>query len=52
MEQACQSVLEAKAFSYKALKEELEWLAKQAAVPVTPETLPAHANIRGQEYYQ
>ncbi len=52
MEQACQSVLEAKTFSYKALKEELDWLAKQTAVPVVPETLPTHANIRGQEYYQ
>ena len=52
IEQACQAVLEAKTFSYKALKEELDWLAKQAAVPLTPETLPTHANIRGQEYYQ
>jgi transposase len=52
IEQACQAVLEAKTFSYKALKEELDWLAKQTSVPVTPETLPTHANIRGQEYYQ
>jgi len=52
MEQACQAALEAKIYSYKAVKEELDWLAKQAASPVTPETLPAHANIRGHEYYQ
>jgi hypothetical protein len=44
--------LEAKTFSYKALKEELDWYAKQATFPVLPETLPTHANIRGQEYYQ
>jgi len=52
VEQACQAALEAKIFSYKAVKEELDWLAKQAASPVTPETLPAHANIRGHDYYQ
>jgi transposase len=49
IEQACQAVLDAKTFSYKAVKEELDWLAKQ---PVAPETLPAHANIRGHDYYQ
>ena len=52
IEQACQSALDAKVFSYKAVKEELDWLAKQAALPLTPETLPTHANIRGHEYYQ
>lgn len=52
IEQACQAAMEAKTFSYKAVKEELDWLSKQAALPVTPETLPTHANIRGHEYYQ
>ncbi len=44
--------MEAKIFSYKAVKEELEWLLKQVASSITPETLPTHANIRGHEYYQ
>ena len=52
IEQACQAAMEAKMFSYKAVKEELDWLSKQAALSVTPETLPTHANIRGHEYYQ
>jgi len=52
IELACQAVLEAKIFSYKAVKEELDWLSKQTALPVTPEILPAHANIRGDKYYQ
>jgi transposase len=52
IEQACQAAMEAKIFSYKNVKEELDWLLKQAASPVTPETLPTHANIRGHEYYQ
>jgi len=52
IEQACQAALNAKTFSYKAVKEELDWFAKQPALPVIPETLPAHANIRGHEYYQ
>jgi transposase len=52
IEQACQAALEAKTFSYKALKDELDWLSKQPVLPITPETLPAHANIRGHEYYQ
>jgi transposase len=51
MEQACQAALAAKTFSYKAVKDELDWIAKQPGAPVA-ETLPAHANIRGQEYYQ
>ena len=51
MEQACQNVLEAKVFSYQAVKDELEWINKQAASPVL-ETLPAHENIRGNHYYQ
>jgi AMMECR1 domain-containing protein len=52
IEQACQSALEAKTFSYKVVKEELDWLSKQPTLPITPETLPTHANIRGHEYYQ
>jgi transposase len=52
LEQACQAALEAKTFAYKAVKDELDWLAKQPAAPVAPETLPAHANIRGHDYYQ
>jgi transposase len=52
IEQACQAALDAKAFSYKTVKDELDWLTKQSALPVTPETLPAHANIRGEKYYQ
>ena len=51
MEQACRDALDAKTFSYKAVKEDLDWLTKQAAPPV-PETLPAHENIRGDHYYQ
>ena len=52
IEQACQAALEAKTFSYKVVKEELDWLSKQPALPITPETLPTHANIRGHDYYQ
>jgi len=51
MEQACRDALDAKTFSYKAVKEDLDWLTKQAAPPV-PETFPAHENIRGDHYYQ
>jgi transposase len=51
LEQACQSVFEAKVFSYKAVKQELIYLQKQAAPPAI-ETLPTHENIRGAEYYQ
>jgi transposase len=51
LEQACQSVFEAKEFSYKAVAEELIYMQKQVAAPVV-ETLPTHKNIRGAEYYQ
>jgi hypothetical protein len=51
LEQACQSVFEAKEFSYKALAQELIYLQKQVPAPVV-ETLPTHKNIRGAEYYQ
>jgi len=51
LEQACQSVFEAKEFSYKALVQELIYLQKQVTAPLV-ETLPTHENIRGAEYYQ
>ena len=51
VEQACQASLEVRALSYKAVKEELEWIKKQTE-PSVPETLPAHENVRGKDYYQ
>ena len=51
LEQACQTVLEAKTFSYKAVEQELTYLQKQA-VPPAIESLPTHENIRGAQYYQ
>jgi len=51
IEQACQAALETKSLSYKAVKNELEWLVNQA-VTSTPVALPPHDNIRGHEYYQ
>jgi transposase len=51
LEQACQSVFEAKEFSYKAVADELIYLKKQVTAPVI-ESLPTHENIRGAEYYQ
>lgn len=51
LEQACQTALETQSLSYQAVKDELEWLMKQAVPPI-PETLPIHDNIRGQEYYK
>ena len=51
LEQACQSMFEAKEFSYKAVAEELIYLQKQVVAPAI-EILPAHENIRGAEYYQ
>lgn len=51
LEQACQSVFEAKEFSYKAVAEELIYLQKQGTAPLI-EILPTHENIRGAEYYQ
>jgi transposase len=50
LEQACQAALQSKSLSYKAVKDELGWLAKQTTTPV-PDALPAHDNIRGHEYY-
>jgi hypothetical protein len=51
MEQACQAVFEAKVFSSNAVLQELVFLQKKATIPPI-ETLPAHENIRGAEYYQ
>ena len=51
LEQACQTALENKTYSYGAVKEELDWLSHQT-IPSVPETLPAHENIRGNQYYQ
>jgi len=51
LETACQVAYEARVFSYKAVEQELVFLlTKTAAYQV--ESLPAHANIRGAEYYQ
>jgi len=52
MEQACKSVFEAKIFSSKVVHQELIHLQKLSTIPPTVETLPAHENIRGAEYYQ
>jgi len=51
LEAACQAILEARVFSYKAVEQELAYLQAQNATPGM-ETLPTHANIRGAEYYQ
>ena len=51
VETACQAQLDARTFSYKALKEELEWRIQQHNSAAEPETLPAHENIRGHDYY-
>ena len=51
LEQACRSAIEARTFSYKAVKEDLDWLVKQT-VPTQSEPLPAHENIRGNVYYK
>lgn len=50
LEQACQTVFEAKVFSYEAVVQELVYLQKQATPPQI-ESLPTHENIRGAEYY-
>ena len=51
LEQACQSACEANVFSYKAVKQELALLQKQASTKIV-EPLPSHENIRGAAYYQ
>ncbi|NLH94228.1 MAG: transposase [Candidatus Cloacimonetes bacterium] len=50
LEQACQTVFEAKVFSCKAVTQELVFLQKQTP-PAPIEGLPTHENIRGAEYY-
>lgn len=49
LEAACQILLEARLFSYGDVKSELERLAS-AHSPEPP--MPAHENVRGNEYYQ
>jgi hypothetical protein len=51
LEQACRSAMDARTFSYKAVKEDLDWLVKHT-VPAQSEPLPAHENIRGNVYYK
>ncbi|MBW6475384.1 MAG: IS21 family transposase [Anaerolineaceae bacterium] len=51
IEQACQAVYEIKAFSYQAVKQELNLLHKQPEITIV-EALPTHENIRGADYYQ
>jgi hypothetical protein len=60
MEQASQSISEAKNFSYSALKDELNWLKQQPQTQlgsvshrsVSAEPHLVHDNLRGQHYYQ
>jgi len=52
VETACQTLLESRTCSYAALKAELEWLTEHAPATAEPETLPAHENIRGHNYYR
>ena len=49
MEIACQILLEADLLSYRDLKSELERLM---AAPSPEPPLPAHENVRGNNYYQ
>jgi hypothetical protein len=51
LEQACQVVYEIKAFSYQAVKQELNLLYEQVETSEI-EKLPTHENVRGAEYYQ
>ena len=50
VEPACQAILEAKIFSYTALKDELDWQVKQIGTPNT-DPIPTHEYIRGDQYY-
>ena len=49
LESACQVLLEANLLSYRDLKSELDRLA---AAPSPKPPLPAHENVRGDNYYQ
>jgi transposase len=51
LETACQAAYEARVFSYKAVLQELAFLQTKTTAH-SVESLPAHANIRGAEYYQ
>jgi transposase len=51
IEQACLVALENRMYSYRAVKDELDWLCQQT-IPQAPETLPPHENIRGNQYFQ
>jgi hypothetical protein len=51
LEQAAQVILAARAFSYKELSQEVNYLL-QKMDPKTVESFPAHDNIRGATYYQ
>jgi len=50
LEQACQSILPSKVFTYSTLKAELDYLAREK--PQAEKPISGHANIRGPEYYQ
>jgi len=50
LEQACESLLPERVYTYSALKAELYYLENQEPETETP--IPGHANIRGPEYYQ
>lgn len=51
LEQAAQVILEARVFSYKDLRQEVNYLL-QKMEPETMESFPTHDNIRGAIYYQ
>jgi hypothetical protein len=51
LETACKVAYEARVFSYTAVEQELVFLQTKTAAH-NVESLPAHANIRGAEYYQ
>ena len=51
LETACKVAYEARVFSYKAVEQELVFQQTKTAAH-NVESLPAHANIRGAEYYQ
>ncbi|MAT42863.1 MAG: hypothetical protein CL609_11010 [Anaerolineaceae bacterium] len=50
LEQACQSLLPDRVYTYSALNAELVYLKRKEPEPEM--AIPRHANIRGPEYYQ
>lgn len=52
VEQAARVVVEARVFSYKELKAEVNYLQGQQAKAKPVESFPPHENIRGPQYYQ